>query len=217
MFLNGMQIVKNDLGYKQTRAGVIPYTIDKRGKLYFMLGIDEATRELTDFGGGVKQGESIFETAHRELLEESCCIFSNCISLQDIKNSPVLLNSKGTSALFFVKIDSFWLTRATTIFAQNRAKLPKLKKYFEMYDIIWLNEKDFVKIAFDINTRYMWSRIQNMIRSNITWEQLKLSLQSGELISMLNNKKQLDGDWRHYSQYSKPLQFNWRWRKRVQC
>jgi len=58
------------------RAGVIPFTIyDNR--LYFLMGIDRATGELTDFGGHSKMTETIAETALRELTEETCEIFKD--------------------------------------------------------------------------------------------------------------------------------------------
>ena len=208
--------IENQIG-QYVRAGIIPYTIDNNGKLYFLLGIDEATGELTDFGGGVKQDENVFQTAHREFIEESCNVFDNVVTVQDIKNSPVIINGKRNSALFFVRVNNSWLEKANVVFINNRKKVPLLKKYFEMSDIMWLSENNFVQIVFDSKCKYMWSRIQNIIRRNTTWEELKLRLKSGELITLLNKNliESQQYEWRTCNNRKKqPLVFNWKWKKR---
>ena len=56
-----------------TGSSVLPATIHK-GKLYFLFGkenqMEKSAKGFSDFGGGVENGESIYETALREGGEE---------------------------------------------------------------------------------------------------------------------------------------------------
>jgi len=73
------------------RGGVIPY-FRHNGQIYFCLGIDSRTRELTDFGGGLELQDSGFiECAKREFTEETLGIFGE-ITDEDWDSSIVLYN-----------------------------------------------------------------------------------------------------------------------------
>ena len=67
--------IKNLQGKKTIRAGVIPYTLTNEN-LYFLFGVDEASNDFTDFGGGVKTDEDCIEGAIREFKEETRVVVS---------------------------------------------------------------------------------------------------------------------------------------------
>lgn len=73
--INGVEYKKicnlDLIGTKPLRAGVIPF-YKKNNEIYFILGIDSKTHELTDFAGSVKYKiENCIEGALREFKEES--------------------------------------------------------------------------------------------------------------------------------------------------
>ena len=85
-------IVKNvDLeNVRSHRAGVIIYTFFD-GIIYFGLGVDAKTHDLTDFAGSIKYKIDIdvIHGALREFEEESLSIF-NPITIDDISQCPVI-------------------------------------------------------------------------------------------------------------------------------
>jgi len=158
-----------------TRSGVIPFTI-KNDIIYFLLGIDRATGDFTDFGGGVKSTENAVDTAYREFKEESCYIFDNYITKKDVEDSIVLVNEKGTMSIFFVKIDFCWLNNIDLEFEYSQDKYKKYKKCNELNGIKWINETEFQHVAFNPNCNYMWKRIQNVFICNTNWNNLYMNL-----------------------------------------
>lgn len=160
------------------RAGVIPYTI-KDNRLYFLLGIDRRTRELTDFGGGAKLDESMSEAALRELHEESCEIFNGYLTVEQLKDSPLVMNSTKTAVIYFAKVDPLWLMCAEQKFQENQRKLNDISKYNELISIKWVEEQYFKAIAFNRRNQCMWRRIQNILRTNTTWQELRVALLIG--------------------------------------
>ncbi len=171
MYLHGYDFQTTRL----IRAGVIPFTI-KNNHLYFLLGIDRGTRELTDFGGGVKASESMVDAAYRELLEESCKLFYSDISKNDVTSSVAITNHVQNTAIFFVYIDSGWLQRAESEFNNYQRRLVGVKKYNELIGVKWVKEQDFEMIAFDKCNQCMWRRIQNILCENTNWTELRFSL-----------------------------------------
>ena len=172
---------------RSIRAGVIPFTI-KNNHLYFLLGIDRGTRELSDFGGGVKMSETMVDAAYRELLEESCKLFCGVISKNDLTCSVAITNHVQNTAIFFVYIDSSWLQRAESEFSDCQRKLAGVKKYNELIGIKWVKDQDFETIAFDKYNQCMWRRIQNILCGNTSWNELRFSLILGpELTKIIIN------------------------------
>lgn len=175
------------------RAGVIPYTT-YNSKLYFLLGVDRSTRELTDFGGGKKATESMIEAALRELNEESCKIFDGIVTLEQLKFSPVVTTKDKTIAIFFVRVDPKWIDIAEKTFVENQQKFQDIKKYNELVGVKWVEQERFKLIAFDRRSHCMWKRIQNILRWNTTWSDLHITLLlSSELTSALHNS------WNYFS------------------
>lgn len=182
IYVNSSCLNKNTI----IRAGVIPYTM-LEGKLHFLLGIHRLTRDLTDFGGGIKASETPAHGAYRELHEESCEIFLNDISIETIESSPVITN-RTNSAIFFVKIDSHWINDAEDTFIQHQQMRTGCKKYTELIGIKWIRQDVFKAIAFDKADHRLWKRIQNMIRLNTNWYELVTLLIVGKELSTVVKK-----------------------------
>jgi len=169
------------------RAGVIPFTI-KDNRLYFLLGIDRKTRELTDFGGGAKSNETMVQAGFRELMEESCEIFAGNVSIKNLLNSPAILNEAKNAIIFFLKIDSTWLNFAEQKFAKNQQIFSDISKHNELIGIKWVEDKYFREIAFNRKNQCMWRRVQNILISSTNWIELRLALLIGsEVNNILDN------------------------------
>ena len=171
------------------RAGVIPFTV-KENSMHFLLGIDRRTRELTDLGGGVKCGETLIDTGYREFTEESCKIFQRVVSRETLKMSPAVTNKKRTTAIFFVRVDPMWLDHAETKFCEFQRYL-SMNKYLELIGLKWVTFKDFKNVAFNHKNQCMWRRIQNLLRSNTSWDELQTVLLFGlDLTTAIKNSWQ---------------------------
>lgn len=155
-----------------TRAGVIPYTI-RYGKVYFLLGVDAQTGEYTDFGGGVKINESVIAGAYREFCEETCEIFRNDVNEMSLIRTPKVTTVFSTCVIFFVYINNKWLKETKEKFYENKEKLKGIKKYSEIKDVEWIEEKFFRKMVYNQSCKLMWKRIKCIINQNITWSTLR--------------------------------------------
>ena len=162
-----------DIRERNERAGIIIYTI-KNGEIFFLLGIDRRTRELTDFGGGCKNKqnkESLIDAGWREFKEESCGIFEDVISKENLYSSIVVTNNNYDTAIFFVKVDNSWLETAEESFKNAQRILKSLDINTESEEeniaIKWIHEKHFKEIAFNRKKQCMWSRIQSFLIKNI--------------------------------------------------
>jgi hypothetical protein len=137
---------------KTSRGGVIPYTIIN-GKVHFLLARDHKTRDLGDFGGGIKKNESCLGGSMREWVEESNGIFS--ISPDDILDKLAILD--GTKmVIIFVPIDKSWFKNA-----QKEFEKKKKKNSNEISEIVWVDEDRFAMLVCGLY-RYekLWSRVQ---------------------------------------------------------
>ncbi len=169
------------------RAGVIPFTV-REHRIYFLLGIDRRTRELTDFGGGVKSTETMVDAALREFTEETCTIFESVITKEHIKRSPAVTNPTRDSAIFFLHIDPAWLDSAEPSFRLRQRNLCDIRKHNELIGIKWISDQDFKMVAFNRRNQCMWKRIQNILCWNTTWLELRLVLLLGpELTNAVKN------------------------------
>ena len=97
-------------------AGILPCAYH-RGKLYILLGRERKNGLWCDFGGSPERGETVFETAIREGMEELNGFFGTKDELLSlVKNTQLQMinnpDDKYTSILFKIKYD------------------PKLPKYF---------------------------------------------------------------------------------------
>lgn len=79
------------------RAGIIPTFVDNR-KMYFLLGLDRKFREWTDFGGSTKGTETGYETAMREMEEETLGILHPYL---DMDHSSFTVIEQTMAVIFF--------------------------------------------------------------------------------------------------------------------
>lgn len=163
------------------RAGVIVYTI-RNDELYFLLGIDRKTRELTDFGGGCKNknNETLVDSAWREFCEESCGIFLKDIKKEKLYSSIAVTNVSRNTAIFFVRVSEDWVENAVKIFKDTQLFLKQLaintESEEENISVKWVREPHFKEIAFNRKNQCMWSRIQCFLMRNVEYDELKKSL-----------------------------------------
>jgi hypothetical protein len=178
----------NDIAHPY-RAGTIIYT-NVGDKLYFLMGIDKRSGEYCDFGGGVKSGETMIECAYREFYEESCGMFKNVISINDYENAVCIINKQQNMGIFFLYIDSKWLTIAEEKFLSNQSKL-RVQKYYELQGVKWLHDYNFKRMIYDKKTSRIWSRIKRIIQST-SWIELKMTLTIGDNLQCI---KTLYEEW----------------------
>lgn len=139
---------------KTKRAGVIPY-VNVNGNLHFLMGRDTTSKDWTDFGGGVKLGETALSGAIREFKEETYRIFDDEVySPSNFENSMAVTDYKFMT-IFFIKIDEKWLYEANTRFY-------KVKKMNEVDRIVWIHENRFQKIIH-YGEEKMWSKVRNFL------------------------------------------------------
>lgn len=174
------------------RAGVIPFTkLDN--KVYFLLAVDFKTGDLSDFGGGCKKNETLISAAVRELNEESYGVFRN-VSEQVLYNSFAIVNHKRNIAVFFMYIDSEWITKAKD---EYLIAILKNSDKFETRDIKWIPEEEFKTLIYSACVRFnnncttkfyvskscqseekliVWDRLRKFLNRNISFELLKSKL-----------------------------------------
>jgi hypothetical protein len=157
-------IVKNfDLdNVKPQRAGVIMYTIIDNN-VYFGMGLDTKTNDITDFGGGVsyKTDYNAIYGALREFQEETLSIFKK-INIDDILNSPVIYDLNNLIIFIYVELNP------TDICDKFNEKFIKIsnqklsrKNEPEVCGIVWLN---FEQLDFCIKTNgIMFYRVKKFL------------------------------------------------------
>ena len=146
------------------RSGAIIYTRDK-DQIYFCLGIDTQSGNLTDFGGGVKKGESVVEGGLRELHEESLNIFG------DIKSADILDTTTFhcfNMAIMFIPLD----VDRDAITEQFKS-LVRDKEEPEVCDIVWLTKDELLESIHGrgkklyIRVRRLLNKVTNAINDII--------------------------------------------------
>ena len=165
---------------KPQRAGVIIYTV-VNGAIFFGLGLDSSTHDLTDFGGGVmyKTDKNAVRGALREFEEETLQIFE-VITPDDVKTCPVVYDSRNLIIFVHLNLDPEAVClrfnkRYEQVVENNKlqilsardsgSKLSKsyLRKYRdpEVCGITWLNWEEF---QTSIKQKgIMFSRVQRFL------------------------------------------------------
>jgi hypothetical protein len=154
---------------KPQRAGIIIYTVIN-GSIYFGLGLDAKTHDLTDFGGGViyKKDINVIRGAIREFEEETLEIFDT-ITVDDLKQCPVIYDNNNLIIFVHMDLDPDETCRAfhlkyKQITDSNSTFFPDGKKKIkdpEVCGITWLTWEEFQQ---SINEKgIMFSRVQRFL------------------------------------------------------
>ena len=135
------------------RGGIMPYCIDN-GKIWFCMGKDLRTGDLTDFGGGIWKNETIMEGAFREFMEETGTMFEKfgVTSIEDLRGTTCLV--KETMAIIFLPV-SIKVKKET-----ENSKEENISG--EISGIEWVTEIDL----FRKNQTRVWTRISNFFYGN---------------------------------------------------
>jgi len=142
------------------RCGIIPYTCIN-GILYFLLGHDFRTNELTDFGGGAQKDETAPITAFREFKEETLDIFE-LTSHTALNKTMVVYNEM--MAIYFLPVDDCWYDIAQYEFAQN---YKNNRIDHEISSIEWIQEYELRYFLESHNTKF-WIKVQTFLNQTVT-------------------------------------------------
>lgn len=129
-----------NLKYVQpTRAGIIIYTVYNNA-VYFGLGLDSKTHDLTDFGGTVKykMDGDVVKGALREFTEETLDIFEP-ITPNELKHCPVLYDNDNCIIFMHVGVTPDIVSKAYN----NKFRTVKDTTEPEICGITWLTWEDF--------------------------------------------------------------------------
>lgn len=149
---------------KPPRAGVIIYT-KYNNEIYYGLGIDSVSKEITDFGGGISYKErdkNVILGALREFKEETLGIFGD-VHYLDILESPVIYNKQNLIIFKYVDLSPLMIRELFLIAYQEQRRPP------EVCDIVWMNTNE---LKHCIMTRgKMFFRVQNFLQraGNFYW------------------------------------------------
>ncbi len=145
---------------KVQRAGFILYTLYK-GNIYFMIGIDSKTHDLTDFAGGIKYktDRHVLAGAFRELHEETLDMFDP-VTYDDVKECITIYDDNNLIIFMPISLDPDTICRE---FNDKYREARERKKFDEpeVCGVTWLDIDEFV---FHINTPgVIYSRIQTLL------------------------------------------------------
>lgn len=143
---------------KPRRAGVIIYT-EINNKIYFGMGLDTMTHDLTDFGGGVmynKDGDAL-SGALREFHEETLEIFDK-ITTADIQRCLVIHDANNLIVFIHMDVDP---ETVCAVFNDAFSKMLAKKFYAEVCGITWLSWEE---MQWSIkNSGIMYSKVKNLL------------------------------------------------------
>lgn len=169
--VNKITLAKSLINSRSQRASVIPY-IARKKSLWFLLGIDANSGDITDFGGGVKLYENDFEAAWREFNEETKNIFSNDYTKENL-SSCVCLNkaysNDSVMSCIFLPIKKDWYEKACLKFDERIVKNRYCK---EISQVIWIRDDEFYKLINRMSKKKLWYRLV-MFYKNFEFGKLK--------------------------------------------
>lgn len=153
-FTQELDIIKE----KAVRAGAIIYTHDGN-KTFFCLGIDTQSGNLTDFGGGVKKGETIVEGGLRELEEESEGVFGH-IYPSDIADTVTF--HCYNMAIMFIPME---VDRIETV--QRFKDKVTINPNPEVCNIVWLSTDELLE-SIHGRGKKLYNRVQRLLNKVTT-------------------------------------------------
>lgn len=177
--MNGLCLledVPSNIANDVERVGVIYYTFIK-GRLYMCLGRDRQTKELSDFGGGRKYGESVHDAAVRESCEESRNAFLKFQSTS-LLNSLCIYNNRMIIVLCRVinlsgnimAVSSHVFNRGSNVNKKNIGK----REYNEMESLVWLCNESIMKLMNCTSHFVLWSRVRIFLENSHIFSDLSI-------------------------------------------
>lgn len=141
---------------KCVRSGMILY-IKISNNLFFLMGVDKKTKELTDFGGGIKESENVITAGLRELKEET----KELVKMEDLEQIKVgIYDRYNSTCVIFCEIKNKSLF---TTLHPDFVNLHKIGNEFnELNDVVWLSLNDMIKNVYKENS-LIWSRIRRSL------------------------------------------------------
>lgn len=147
------------------RAGIILYTVRNK-VLYFGLGVDARTSDLTDFAGRVNYNldTDAMQGAIREFNEETLDIFRG-LTRERLEDALALYDNHNLVIFLRVRVDPDHVCRT---FANKHQQVMKEKlnsnaRYLpEVSAITWLSRKQFRKALYTPGV--LFSRVRNFLR-----------------------------------------------------
>ena len=143
------------------RAGFILYTL-YNGNIYFMIGIDSKTHELTDFAGTVKYkvDRHVLSGAIRELQEETLEVFEP-VTYNDVKECITIYDNNNLVIFMPISLDPDTICREFNERYRETVERKRFNSEPEVCGITWLDIDEFM---FHIkNPGVIYSRIQNLL------------------------------------------------------
>lgn len=153
---------------KPQRGGVVPYTV-RDGEVYFGLGIDTKTGDITDFGGGIrykKDGDAVTGSL-REFMEESLCIFG-AYNMETVKNTVVVYTDSIMIIFLHFDVD---MEQVNEIFDSR----VRISRYSEISSLIWLPKSAFLTcvktgwLTTPYCNRRLYFRVRRLLQSCINF------------------------------------------------
>lgn len=143
------------------RAGIIPVTRDPHsGAMWLCMARDSKHRELTDFGGGLRQTDRcVLQGVMRELAEESLGVFG--ITEETVLWNTATIHHHGW-LVSFVGVDYGVITTSVARFANAPRENIHAE---ETSDIVWIPETLWASLFFSINNEMrVFSRLLSLVR-----------------------------------------------------
>lgn len=151
------------------RAGIIPFVLYK-GKIKLLFGVYKDTFDLTDFGGGIQKGETSWEGAAREFVEETGGLFT----LGKEEDHNYLMVRWAGSVIYFLPIAHVWLTSNID------------KNFTPSSEIVGLKWYDLEDIRPSSSLfKKIWSRVSFVLKKScdvLTYDNLK-KVYNGDCLS----------------------------------
>lgn len=148
--------------FNPKRCGGILVGNDSAGNLVFGFGLDEKTRELTDFSGRLKEKETIIQCALREISEETLGIIRLIPS--KVQNNLCICDNDNLTIFIHVQI---CVTAFSKEYTRRARKFVSKNTYYpEIFSTVWIPVKSMFSLLTDPRKCRQWyTRTKNFILS----------------------------------------------------
>jgi len=150
MKLNYISKIKDlqlDNSFKRIRGGIILYCIHPNGTTMLGMGIDRISKEITDFGGGIKRDETFIEGSLREFNEESLDVFCDVVTHELLEDSYGIVGKN--LIIIFAKVPYEIYYQRTELFTQKYLNSVSMSKSVEVIAIVWIKREILEKLIED--------------------------------------------------------------------